>query len=86
MADRRDQWDDNVGGESWLEGRRWSFYTDRQCIFCSVCTDVAPDNFRRSVAEDHDVVVRQPSDPDELARCLQAEAWCPVEAIGHDPG
>jgi len=48
VADPRDQWPDNVGGSTAIEGRRWSFYTDRQCILCSVCTDVAPRNFRRS--------------------------------------
>jgi ferredoxin len=86
VADPRDQWPDNVGGSSAIDGRRWTFYTDRQCILCSVCTDVAPRNFRRSLQEDHDVVHAQPADPAELAACLQAEAWCPVEAIGHETG
>jgi ferredoxin len=84
VADPRDRWPDNVGGESWIDGRRWSFYTDRQCIFCAVCTDAAPANFRQSTQEDHDVVYKQPASAQELAACLQAEAWCPVEAIGHE--
>ncbi len=83
MARRADRWPDNVGGEVSIRGERWSFFTDRQCIFCAVCTDAAPANFRRSAQEDHDVVFQQPADEAELAACLEAEACCPVEAIGH---
>ena len=43
MADPNDQWEDNVAGFI-VAGRRISFYVDRECILCSVCSDAAPNN------------------------------------------
>ena len=54
MADREDQWEDNVGGFSIVSGKV-VFYVDRECILCSVCSDAAPNNFRISDEEDHDI-------------------------------
>ncbi|MBW1881113.1 MAG: ferredoxin [Deltaproteobacteria bacterium] len=84
MADPVDKWDDNVGGEAHLDGRRVSFYVDRECILCSVCSDAAPESFRMSEEEDHDICFKQPANSDELARCDEAMENCPVEAIGDD--
>lgn len=84
MADPTDIWEDNVGGVAEIDGRRVSFYVDRECILCSVCTDCAPKNFRMADDEDHDVVQKQPADADELAACYEALENCPVEAIGDD--
>lgn len=84
MARPEHAWHDNVGGSAVIGGRRVSFYVDRECILCTTCSDLAPDHFRRSDDEDHDVCYRQPRDPDELAACLEAMAACPVEAIGDD--
>jgi ferredoxin len=84
MADRDDAWEDNVGGFSIIAGKKVSFYVDRECILCSVCTDAAPDNFRISDDEDHDVVFKQPENEDELAACYDALENCPVDAIGDD--
>ncbi len=75
MADKNDKWEDNVPGK---------FYVDRECILCSVCTDCAPNNFRVSDDEDHDLVFKQPENEDELAECYEALENCPVEAIGDD--
>lgn len=87
MADPADRWSDNVGGASVIEGRRVSFYVDRECILCTVCAELAPDHFRLADSEDHDVCYRQPTTPEELANCEAALAECPVEAIGRDgPG
>jgi ferredoxin len=84
VADPGDAWDDNVGGEAIIGGRRVSFYVDRECILCRVCTEHAPDHFALSADEDHDVVTRQPRTLPELAACEAALADCPVEAIGDD--
>ena len=32
MPDPADQWPDNVGGASVIDGRRVCFYVDRECI------------------------------------------------------
>ena len=40
MADKDDKFHDNVKGK---------FYVDRECIFCHVCSDAAPKNFKRQI-------------------------------------
>lgn len=75
MGDRTMKWEDNVPGK---------FYVDQECILCSVCTDAAPDNFKMSDDEDHDVVFKQPENDEETAQCYEAMENCPVEAIGDD--
>jgi len=84
MADPTNAWEDNVGGEAVIGGKRVSFYVDMECILCSVCSDAAPNNFRMSDDEDHDICYRQPENDDELANCYEAKENCPVEAIGDD--
>jgi ferredoxin len=84
MADPTDQWPDNIGGEATIDGKRVSFYVDRECILCSVCSDCAPKNFRMSDEEDHDICFKQPENAEELAACYEAMENCPVEAIGDD--
>lgn len=84
MPDPRDRWSDNVGGEAVVDGRRVAFYVDRSCIVCRVCSDAAPGHFALSDEGDHDVCTRQPQTRAELARCDEAMANCPVEAIGDD--
>ena len=51
---------------------------------CSVCSDAAPNNFRMSDAEDHDICFKQPENEEEVAQCKEAMENCPVEAIGED--
>jgi len=84
VADPNDIWEDNVGGVAEIDGKRVSFYVDRECILCSVCTDCAPLNFKMADDEDHDVVQKQPQNAEELAACYEAMENCPVEAIGDD--
>jgi ferredoxin len=82
MADPANRWEDNVGGEVTIGGKRLSFFVDKECILCSVCSDAAPRNFKMSDDEDHDVCYKQPETEDELAQCYEAMENCPVEAIG----
>ena len=84
MADKNDKWEDNVGGSSTVAGKRVSFYVDRECILCSVCTDEAPENFKISDDEDHDICYKQPVNEEELESCYMALENCPVDAIGDD--
>jgi len=84
MADSNNIWEDNIGGSAEIGGKKVSFYVDQECILCSVCSDAAPNNFRLSDDEDHDICYKQPSDDDELECCYEAMENCPVEAIGDD--
>ena len=84
MADRDDKYEDNIGGAVTINGKKYSFYVDTECILCSVCSDCAPANFRVSDDDDHDIVYKQPENEDELEQCREAMNDCPVEAIGDD--
>ena len=75
MANVDEKWEDNVAGE---------FYVDKECILCSLCVDVAPENFREADDGDHDVVYKQPENDEERAACMDAMEQCPVDAIGND--
>ncbi len=75
MADRTERWADNVPGE---------WYVDKTCILCSLCSELAPRNFKESSDGDHDVVYKQPANADEIAHAHDAMKQCPVEAIGND--
>ena len=82
--DPNEIWEDNIGGAVEIGGKKVSFYVDTECILCSVCSDAAPNNFRMSDDEDHDICYKQPDDEDELEQCYEAMENCPVEAIGDD--
>ena len=84
LAEKEEKWEDNVGGNVTINGQTVSFYVDKECILCSVCGDAAPNNFRMSDDEDHDICYKQPDSEDELEECYEALENCPVEAIGDD--
>jgi ferredoxin len=84
MADANEKWEDNIAGHSVIQGKKISFYVDMECILCSVCSDAAPNNFRMSDEEDHDICYKQPENEEELEQCFEAMENCPVEAIGDD--
>ncbi|NUP89625.1 MAG: ferredoxin [Candidatus Sumerlaeia bacterium] len=75
MADVGEKWEDNVAGP---------WYVDKSCILCSLCVDLAPNNFKESEAGDHDFVYKQPETPEEEAACQEALEQCPVNCIGND--
>ena len=84
MADKHDKYDDNVEGTVKFGDKKYSFYVDRECIFCDVCVQAAPNNFAPSDDGDHDYVYKQPENEQELDECLDALEECPVYAIGDD--
>ncbi len=75
MADATRRWEDSVPG---------AFYVDKECILCSLCVDLAPENFKESDDEDHDHVFKQPETDVERNACKDALEQCPVDAIGND--
>ena len=59
------------------------FYVTDACLFCEVCTDAAPHNFR--LGEDaSSYVYKQPETPAEERQCRAALAGCPMQAIYDD--
>src|SRR5262245_8740552 len=75
MADKANKYPENAGGK---------YYVDNQCIDCDLCRETAPDNFKRNEDGGYSIVYKQPTSPDEEARCKEAKEGCPVEAIGDD--
>ncbi len=75
VADISLKWPDNVPGK---------YYVDEECIDCSLCSEIAPDNFKINEEEGHDYVYKQPGTEEEEELCIEAMESCPVEAIGDD--
>jgi ferredoxin len=75
MADPETRWADNTPGR---------FFVDENCIDCDLCRTTAPHNFQRSEEGGYSFVGRQPQGEREEADCLQAQADCPVDAIGDE--
>ncbi len=75
MADVAEKWEDNVAGE---------WFVDKACILCSLCVDLAPNNFKESDDGDHDIIFKQPDTDEEKEQCKEALEQCPVEAIGNN--
>jgi ferredoxin len=73
MADAANKYPENIAGK---------YYVDNQCIDCDLCRETAPDNFKRNDDGGYSLVYKQPTTPDEEARCKEAKEGCPVEAIG----
>lgn len=82
MANPKDKYKDNDMTSVEFNGKKLSFYVDIECILCSACTDEAPDNFRISDHNTHDICFKQPQTDEELEQCYNALSACPVEAIG----
>ena len=75
MAIKEDKYPDNVPG---------AYYVDDQCIDCDACRVTAPNQFQRNDEQGYSYVYSQPETPEDKAKCDEAMAGCPVEAIGSD--
>jgi ferredoxin len=77
MADVANKYPENITGK---------YYVDNQCIDCDLCRETAPDNYKRNDDGGYSFVYKQPTTPEEEARCKEAKEGCPVEAIGDNGG
>ncbi|MEJ2368237.1 MAG: ferredoxin [Acidobacteriota bacterium] len=75
MADKELKVEENTPG-------RW--YVDENCIACDSCCAIAPDNFKMMDDGSYAFVFKQPENEEEEQACIDAQAACPVEAIGDD--
>ena len=67
-----------------LENVPGRYYVDQECIDCHLCSQIAPDNFARSLKGGYDYVSMQPNNETQEQLCQEAMECCPVEAIGDD--
>ena len=63
---------------------RGLYYVDEDCIACSLCSEIAPDNFATDQDTGYDYVFYQPVNSFQFLVCEEARESCPVEAIGND--
>jgi ferredoxin len=75
MAELENKYSENVPG---------TFFVDDQCIDCDLCRETAPANFTRSDDGGYSYVYKQPDNPEEETKCVEAMEGCPVEAIGNN--
>jgi len=59
---------------------------DERCIGCSICSEIAPRNFRTNHEHGYDYVYKQPQSHKENQMCAEAMDVCPVNAISNDGG
>jgi len=64
------------------------YYVNEDCIGCSLCGEIASDNFRTDFEGNLEVVYsyvfKQPDNDTEAARCEEAMLNCPANAIKDD--
>ena len=82
MGDHNSIWSDNVHEIVEIGEKKFSFFCDSTCILCTMCSNLAPENFRISENGDHDICFKQPENDEELEECQTALENCPVGAIG----
>jgi ferredoxin len=75
MANPADRVPENVKGQ---------YYVDRSCIYCELCTETAPKNFKEINEMGRAAVFKQPENAEEEYACRQAKEGCPTESIGND--
>lgn len=58
------------------------YHVDERCIGCTICSEIAPHNFRSDLEQGCDYVYKQPDNETEESLCAEAMDICPVNAIG----
>ena len=57
------------------------YQVDERCIGCTICSEIAPRNFRSDLEQGYDYVYKQPDNELEESLCAEAMDICPVDAI-----
>jgi len=65
-----------------MENVPGKYYVDSRCICCSVCSEIAPDNFTTNHEEGYDYIYSQPCCEAEEELCMELMELCPVNAVG----
>ena len=64
------------------------YYVNRECIGCTLCTEIAPENFKIHNEEDAEImqsyIFKQPDSESEKASCVEAMENCPAGSICDD--
>jgi ferredoxin len=60
------------------------YYVDRSCIYCDLCVQTAPNNFKEINKMGWAAVFKQPENTEEERACREAQEGCPTRSIGSD--
>ena len=60
------------------------YYVSEKCIFCTLCSEIAPESFSANHEEGYGYVNKQPVSSLEKELCVEAMNTCPVNAIKDD--
>ncbi|MCK5684375.1 ferredoxin [bacterium] len=66
-----------------VQGR---FYVNSNCINCSLCAEIAPENFMTNHDLGYEYVYKQPENKKEQALVAEVIHLCPSNAIKADEG
>jgi ferredoxin len=66
-----------------VQGR---FYVDSNCINCSLCPEIAPENFMTNQHKGYEYVSKQPVNDQETTLIEEAMVLCPSNAIKDSGG
>ena len=66
------------------ENIKGKFYVDKSCIYCDLCVEIAPKNFKEINEMGWAAVFKQPENPEEEKACKDAMESCPTDSIGND--
>jgi ferredoxin len=75
MANFADKVSENVKGR---------YFVDRTCIYCELCVETAPKNFKEINEMGWAAVFKQPENSEEEKACREAKEGCPTESIGSE--
>ena len=77
------QADEPLGFRKGVPGR---FSIEKECIFCTLCSEIAPEMIQPDFEAGYSYVYRQPSTRHEIDLCIEAMRACPVNAIKDEGG
>jgi ferredoxin len=64
------------------ENAKGRYYVDRSCIYCDLCVETAPNNFKEINEMGWATVFKQPENSEEEKACREAKEGCPTSSIG----
>jgi ferredoxin len=73
MADESQPVPQNVPGQ---------FFVDNTCIYCELCTEIAPRHFAHESEMGWAYISLQPRNAEELKKSREAAGACPTKSIG----
>ena len=66
------------------QNKEGKFYVEWSCIYCELCTEIAPEFYKEDKGNGWAYVHNQPKTNEEIELAMEALIGCPTESIGSD--